>query len=163
MRRLVLLIGFMMAVLLPSVAIGGLTQEAKTQELDTRVRGADPSFREGAQQAFAGSEIIVKLDETASQSDLRELIGQTDACIEEDLPQDLSVSEAVQVYENSPDVEYTEPNFLLKPAAVPNDPSFSKIYALNNTGQTGGTADADIEAAEAGTPRWGALAWSLRS
>ena len=32
---------------------------------------------------------------------------------------------------------------------MPNDPSFPRLYGLNNTGQTGGTADADIDAPEA--------------
>ena len=30
----------------------------------------------------------------------------------------------------------------------PNDPRFAELYGLNNTGQTGGTADADIDAPE---------------
>ncbi len=34
-------------------------------------------------------------------------------------------------------------------STTPNDPSFSQQWALNNTGQTGGTADADIDAIEA--------------
>src|SRR5438094_4631604 len=33
--------------------------------------------------------------------------------------------------------------------AIPNDTSFSTQWALNNTGQTGGKVDADIDAAEA--------------
>ncbi|MEO8514066.1 MAG: S8/S53 family peptidase [Ignavibacteria bacterium] len=32
---------------------------------------------------------------------------------------------------------------------IPNDPSFSQQWSLNNTGQSGGTADADIDAPEA--------------
>ncbi|MEG5042581.1 MULTISPECIES: S8 family peptidase, partial [unclassified Microcoleus] len=32
---------------------------------------------------------------------------------------------------------------------TPNDPSYSQLWGLNNTGQSGGTADADIDAAEA--------------
>ncbi len=154
-QRLSLGIGTGVAMLLLFLALQGLTQEAETQvERET----PDPSYGEGAQRAFASGEIIVKLEEAASQSDLTQLNQQTDASVEEDLPQsdvsvvdlprDLSVSEAVRAYENSPDVEYAEPNFLLKPAA-PNDPSFNKMYALNNTGQTGGTADADIDAPEA--------------
>ena len=31
---------------------------------------------------------------------------------------------------------------------MPNDPLFSQLYGLNNTGQTGGTPDADIDAPE---------------
>src|SRR5438094_321684 len=33
-------------------------------------------------------------------------------------------------------------------AVVPNDPNFGSQYALNNTGQTGGRVDADIDAPE---------------
>jgi thermitase len=45
-------------------------------------------------------------------------------------------------------VEYAEPNFILRTQATPNDPLFSQLYGLHNTGQTGGTADADIDAPE---------------
>ena len=45
-------------------------------------------------------------------------------------------------------VAYAEPNFILRATAVPNDPMFSQLYGLNNTGQTGGTSDADIDAPE---------------
>ena len=148
--------GTVVAILLLFLALQGLTQEAETQ---VGGEGADPSYEEGAQRAYASGEIIVKLDDAATQSDLRGLNQRTDASVEEDLPKsgvsvvdlprDLSVSEAVQAYENSPDVEYAEPNFLLKPAAVPNDPSFDQMYALNNTGQTGGRVDADVDAPEA--------------
>ena len=45
-------------------------------------------------------------------------------------------------------VDYAEPNFILKAGATPNDPLFPELYGLNNTGQTGGRADADIDAPE---------------
>ena len=45
-------------------------------------------------------------------------------------------------------VAYAEPNFILRATAVPNDPMFSQLYGLNNTGQTGGSSDADIDAPE---------------
>src|SRR3712207_1985986 len=157
--------GTLVAILLLYTVVQGATQEAKTQaEGET----GDPTYQEGTQQSFASGEIIVKLEEAASQADLRDLNQQTDATVEEhlpqsdvsvvDLPQDLSVSEAVQAYEDSPDVEYAEPNFLLQPAAVPNDPDLDRMYALNNTGQTGGTADADIDAPEAWNTTTGSAA-----
>jgi len=46
-------------------------------------------------------------------------------------------------------VLYAEPNYILTAAAVPNDPRFAELYGLDNTGQTGGTPDADIDAPEA--------------
>lgn len=43
-------------------------------------------------------------------------------------------------------VEYVEPNYLLRINRTPNDPDYGKLWGLNNTGQTGGTAGADIRA-----------------
>jgi thermitase len=45
-------------------------------------------------------------------------------------------------------VSYAEPNFILRATAIPNDPLFPELYGLNNTGQTGGRSDADIDAPE---------------
>jgi thermitase len=45
-------------------------------------------------------------------------------------------------------VEYAEPNFILKTDATPNDALYPDEYGLHNAGQTGGTADADIDAPE---------------
>jgi thermitase len=45
-------------------------------------------------------------------------------------------------------VAYAEPNYILRTQATPNDPLFSQLYGLHNTGQTGGTSDADIDAPE---------------
>jgi thermitase len=45
-------------------------------------------------------------------------------------------------------VTYAEPNFILKVTATPNDARFGELYGLHNTGQTGGTIDADIDAPE---------------
>ena len=46
-------------------------------------------------------------------------------------------------------VLYVEPDFVINPAATPNDPSFNRLWGLHNTGQTGGVDDADIDALEA--------------
>ena len=52
------------------------------------------------------------------------------------------------------EVLYVEPNFVqitgeVIESTTPNDGSFSSLWGLHNTGQTGGTADADIDAIEA--------------
>jgi thermitase len=47
-----------------------------------------------------------------------------------------------------PGVEYAEVDKPMQISATPNDPRFPELYGLNNTGQTGGTADADIDAPE---------------
>jgi subtilisin family serine protease len=47
-------------------------------------------------------------------------------------------------------VEYIEDdNIVFIDATYPNDPSFALLWGMNNTGQTGGTLDADIDAPEA--------------
>ena len=48
----------------------------------------------------------------------------------------------------NPLVEYAEVNEILTTSATPNDPRYPELYGLNNTGQGGGTADADIDAPE---------------
>ena len=42
--------------------------------------------------------------------------------------------------------ERAEPNGILWAQATPNDPMYGSQWGLNNTGQTGGTSDADIDA-----------------
>ncbi len=46
----------------------------------------------------------------------------------------------------SPLVASVEPDFVIAPAAIPNDPSFGSLWGLHNIGQSGGLADADIDA-----------------
>lgn len=40
-------------------------------------------------------------------------------------------------------------NYLVQPRVLPNDTGFGDQWALNNTGQSGGVADADVDATEA--------------
>jgi len=46
-------------------------------------------------------------------------------------------------------IKYAEPNYIYRATDIPDDPRFSELWGLNNTGQTGGTPDADIDAPEA--------------
>ncbi len=48
-----------------------------------------------------------------------------------------------------PRIEYAEPNAIISINSTPNDTSFGSLWGMNNTGQTGGTPDADIDAPEA--------------
>ncbi|NLH42895.1 MAG: S8 family serine peptidase, partial [Planctomycetes bacterium] len=65
------------------------------------------------------------------------------------LPKGVSAAEAAMKFAASPDVRYAEPNYRYQLSRTPNDPSFKDQWALNNTGQTNGLADADIDAPEA--------------
>jgi serine protease len=69
------------------------------------------------------------------------------------IPAHLSVPEAIARYKGYANVLYAEPNFIVRTAQhvqlTPNDPNFTQLWGLHNTGQTGGTPDADIDAPEA--------------
>jgi len=52
-------------------------------------------------------------------------------------------------YRRFPEVAYVEPNYKVLAIGMPNDPMFSQLWRMDNTGQTGGTPDADIDAPEA--------------
>ena len=64
------------------------------------------------------------------------------------LPADLTVADAIRIYQQNPEVEYAEPDYLIHAAAEPNDPFYTDgtLWGLHNTGQNGGTAGADINA-----------------
>jgi thermitase len=59
-----------------------------------------------------------------------------------------SVTAAAAALNRSAAVAYAEPDYVLRALATPNDPRYPELYGLNNTGQTGGTPDADIDAPE---------------
>jgi thermitase len=160
-QRIGLIACALLAALVCYVAYGSSTQKVETQ---TENAAADQaSFPAPEDGEIVPGEVIVGLEEDATQADLAALNRQTDAQTEEnlpqsdvnlvDLPRDLGVGEAVQRYEASPDVEYAEPNFKVFPSATPNDPSFNKLWGMNNTGQSigsqAGTADADADGPEA--------------
>ncbi|HTU91958.1 MAG TPA: S8 family serine peptidase, partial [Gemmataceae bacterium] len=66
-----------------------------------------------------------------------------------DLDPGMTVAQALAEYQAEKGVLAAEPDYELSVASVPNDPLFSQQWALNNTGQTGGTPGADIDAEEA--------------
>ncbi len=65
------------------------------------------------------------------------------------LPQGVGVERAIQALRADPSVAYAEPNYIVSRQADPNDPGYPRQWGLHNTGQTGGTADADVDAPQA--------------
>jgi hypothetical protein len=65
------------------------------------------------------------------------------------LPAGTSVHDAVTRFNQSANILYAEPNYKYRFLRIPNDPNFPQQWALHNTGQTGGTVDADIDGPEA--------------
>jgi subtilisin family serine protease len=67
------------------------------------------------------------------------------------VPSNETAESLIAKYQHSGLVEFAEPDYLVHAAAVPNDPKYTDgtLWSLNNTGQNGGTPDADIDAPEA--------------
>lgn len=64
------------------------------------------------------------------------------------------VESAIQLLRYERAIRFAEPDMQIKPdQSVPNDPRFNEMWGLHNTGQTGGTPDADVDAPEA----WNAM------
>jgi len=64
------------------------------------------------------------------------------------VPAGKTATELITEYQRSGLVEFAEPDYIIHAAAIPNDPQFTNgtLWALNNIGQNGGVAGADIDA-----------------
>lgn len=113
--------------------------------------------------ALVADHIVVRLKPGASESDLRTINAKHGGVILRRLPlsdvylvrfaqADLqTVRRAVAAYmAETAVVSLAEPDYIVHTTEIiPNDPEFTQLYGLHNTGQSGGTADADIDAPEA--------------
>jgi subtilisin family serine protease/subtilisin-like proprotein convertase family protein len=110
-------------------------------------------------KSYDDSKILVQLREGASTDDLS-ILGNTQltasgssswGLFEVHLSNGVTVDDALKAYAQSPSVLYVEPDYRigLTSTVVGNDPTLGSLWALNNTAQTGGTVDADIDAFEA--------------
>jgi hypothetical protein len=57
----------------------------------------------------------------------------------------------IRAYRQNQNVLYAEPNYIYHALTTPNDPKFTQLWGLQNTGQNLGTVGADIHATQA----WG--------
>ncbi|UCB58736.1 MAG: S8 family serine peptidase [Thermoplasmatales archaeon] len=65
------------------------------------------------------------------------------------VPKDTDLFSIIEDFTSHPDVEYAETNGLSQTAClIPDDVDFDKQWALENTGQTGGKIDSDIDATD---------------
>jgi subtilisin family serine protease len=126
---------------------------------------------------FRSDRVIVKRNPTASASEITNLqvqIGVTKVTTASEFGIDIwdvpegNVEEIISAYNDDPRFEYVEHDYIITLKDVektsptqedlatitpqittPNDPGYPQLWGLNNTGQTGGTPDADIDAPEA--------------
>ena len=114
----------------------------------------------GAQEPpYVPGEVIVKFTPEVTAAQAGDIFAKLGAEKIKDFPliraslirlNGMTVSEAISAYVGHSLLEYIEPNYLwFIDATIPDDPSFGQLWGMNNTGQTGGTIDADIDAPEA--------------
>ena len=65
------------------------------------------------------------------------------------LKKGVDIERAAKILSRHPAVKYAEPNYILRALGTPDDPRYPEMWGLNNTGQNGGTPDADVDAPEA--------------
>jgi thermitase len=123
--------------------------------------------REGAHERIPG-ELIIQLKKeavsssTAGDRALRSLLSksfsvtalrtsQIDPGLKvARLKKDTDVEKAIALLKDQPGIEHVEPNYVVRILGMPNDPSFSDLWGLQNVGQT--DAAAPGMAASAGRP-----------
>jgi subtilisin family serine protease len=92
---------------------------------------------------------IVEASELIDTTVLMELEYAGVTVLELPAPGEDEILAAIAELEATGLVEYAEPDFQVSLVGLPNDPHLGSLWGMHNTGQTGGTPDADIDAPEA--------------
>lgn len=153
-----------------SLLICGLVLFSGAVLLDSKTAQADS-------KKFDSEKIIVKFKSNLSQEDekmflekndfvsMKKIIGNNsknelinekikargiDRIFSVEIKKGVDIEKTVEKLKNDSYIEYAEPNYILSNfETIPNDEYFSELWGMNNTGQTGGIVDADIDAVEA--------------
>ena len=145
--------------LLAAASCAGVTDDAaSTQQIAQAVSG--PASGQSRTPPYATDRMLVRFKSgtTASYTAAMHAMHSAQVVREYRVPTDLqlvtvpqtaTVEQMVQDYRSDPEVLYAEPDYVYQLATVPDDPSFSQLWGMNNTGQLGGVVDADINAPEA--------------
>ncbi len=117
------------------------------------------SFRQATQADYVPGQVLVKFRPGYTASVVSSALSEVGAMTIQTFPRinvwhlkissQVSVSEAVKKLNALTTIEYAEPNYLYHTWLTPNDQNFSLQWGIHNSGQSGGVADADIDAPEA--------------
>jgi subtilisin family serine protease len=164
-------------LLITTILFLSLTVSFNNAQQDRRIRRiTDPTLQDIhtirnhtqfrlKQTQYASDHILVKFKSSLSDNAVEAIINEYQSramkkipklkVYKIQIPEHYSVEEMVYAFERNPDVEYAEPNYIVRITATPNDTLFQEQYALHNTGQDigvpgspSGTDRADIKAPE---------------
>src|SRR6267378_2193429 len=107
---------------------------------------SQPSWAVAATSPYVPGEVLVKFkpaaiaqERTASVAALGHTVlahMERPAWTHVKLAAGQSVTEALAAYQNEPNVEAVQPNYIYHAAAVPTDTQYAQLWAVKNTGQT---------------------------
>lgn len=120
-------------------ALGPLTVDFDSSPSHILVRFRPEAFAEGSTDVIAGNPIV-------PGSEIGPDLSFVSGLHRMDLADGVSIEDALAAYRANPLVLYAEPDYRVQLLLTPNDPQFGSLWGLSNTGQTGGTAGADISA-----------------
>jgi subtilisin family serine protease len=159
MRRTIVLLATMALTVLVASGVALATAQSPGTGAS---QDEQPTFKPPADQQFVEGQLIVKFEPSASlpeEAAIRRQEGlekKKDLALidaEVDKIQGQSVEQAVRGLEGRPNVQYAEPDFIVHVTGYADEPRFSELWGLHNTGQTifdsPGVADVDVNALEA--------------
>jgi subtilisin family serine protease len=140
LRKLVLVV-----LALVALSIGGLL-------------ATGPTWAQARRPEYKPGELIIKFKNNADPAGVSALLSELGATRLRSFTRiqashvrisQLTVDQAIARYGKNPLIEFIEPNYIFRAEEIPDDPMFDQLWGLRNTGQTGGTPGADIQATTA--------------
>lgn len=156
---LCIIVSVMLSLFTGIIATAGLSLQRTSTE-QTHIGSADyvkdvvlVRFKsEVRKDGMVASDIAAAAHASVGATEIRALSGVPGLQLVK-LPRGVTVPAAVAQYKQNPNVLYAEPDYLRHIDVVPNDPYFSSLWGLYNTGQTvrgvKGVPGVDIDAPEA--------------
>ncbi|MEW5838559.1 MAG: S8 family serine peptidase [Pseudomonadota bacterium] len=125
------------------------------------VKFKDQTWTQGFSYGRSVANASVLATQTAMSAEMRNALGSAGARVAQAYPgmgvmvlevfghAHHAVGAAIEALYRSGTVEYAHPDYIVKAQKIPKDTDYNALWGLHNDGQTGGVADADIDAPEA--------------
>ena len=142
-----LFVAFILFVFISCISVAGGLPPYKEGELLIRFASAGHGLDSPteAQRAAARQQVL----DSAGGGTVVHLYNRLQGWALVRLPAGQCVESVLPRYASTPGIDLVEPNYQARLCRVPNDTSFNVLWGMQNTGQAGGTAGADVNAAQA--------------